>query len=668
IADYADQTSKVESLVQQLADAQQSGAGVDAALKGFASQNGVAQPRLDSTAPTDQQASMLLKTVLPASASYDPLSSATTQVQQTGGLAAAVAGMFFGNAFGLATGGAAFLENLKGAVFPGIQFRSAFAQNGQEGALELCAKSQAGQARTHVAYLWAYRLPNLKPPDLTLTGPSYLPIGSASTLTLKAAKDSSVQQLAHAGDWRIVPVAGGSAAAVPVKLNAAGSLTLDLSQASLQPGDYKLTALWDWDDIALDGLLHLRKLPDFSHVQISPESRQKLIEGAGPVKVKLTGADFEFLEKAAVAKAAGRASSQPVKFTLPSGARAGDQESAQVEVDPPAHGAYLLALTQASGEPSEVPFTVLPPNPSLSGLPVHVSLQEEPQPLHLEGEGLDRVTAVSSDAGDIQGAPDSAKSWTGTIRLKAGAKVGATFAVALKLKDIDAPVPVPDCLKIFGPRPVITSVSKSVPATVGLTLQPDELPAGTVVGLSISYRHDDGGGAGGADSRPRVALGCKGGNLRKAFRLTPDDKTPGIGLSAASPGMLFLSLDPGLVGYPGCVLSATIDIEPEGASGAYALGRVVRVPQLQQFTLTGEQIDPSTYAGVLKGSGLDVIEKTGWDADHGVPVNSVPQPVPGDVSLQTLRIGLPWPSPSPHASLYVWFRGEQKGRKTTLTE
>ena len=44
LADYAQQASAVELLVQQLADSGQSGAGTDAALKGFASRWGVATP------------------------------------------------------------------------------------------------------------------------------------------------------------------------------------------------------------------------------------------------------------------------------------------------------------------------------------------------------------------------------------------------------------------------------------------------------------------------------------------------------------------------------------------------------------------------------------------------------------------------------------------------
>ena len=114
--------------MQELADAEQSGGGADAVLKGFSSQYGVSPQKLNTKASSDQQAVLLLKTLLPASNAYDPLANRSAQVQQSGGLAASVAGMFFGNPVGLAAGGAALFQNLKTALFPNTEFRSAFAQ------------------------------------------------------------------------------------------------------------------------------------------------------------------------------------------------------------------------------------------------------------------------------------------------------------------------------------------------------------------------------------------------------------------------------------------------------------------------------------------------------------------------------------------------------------
>lgn len=126
-------------------------------------------------------------------------------------------------------------------------------------------------------------------------------------------------------------------------------------------------------------------------------------------------------------------------------------------------------------------------------------------------------------------------------------------------------------------------------------------------------------------------------------------------------------MDPGTVGYGGCRLAATVVAEPEGRSDPFVLGRVTRIPRLDKFILTTEKIGESSYAGIVEGRDLDVIERVGWDSQQGTPVESIPTPVLGDSSRQTLHIVLPWPAPGPHAPLYVWLRGEHNGRKTVVT-
>jgi hypothetical protein len=665
IADYAEQTSKVEDLVQELSDAEQSGGGAAAVLKGFAAHYGVPAPRLDPTATKDQQASVLLQTLLPTASSYDPLAAGHQQVQASTGLAASVVGLFFGNAVGLAAGGTALLEGIKGAMFPGLEFRSVFAQNEDGGGgLALCTKTPSQKARTRIAYLWAYRVPNLDPPVAALQGAVHLPAGLATTVRATAAK-GAVKELARARDWRLVPAAGGAPVPVSVKLaSEPGSLTIDLTHARLQPGEYKLAATWDWDTLDLGGAVYVHALGDFSRVRLAPGAHDRLIEGSGTVAITLTGADFEFLEKAGVARAGEEtAKIAAARFTLPLGPGKGPQNTVRVQIDTAARGTYRLLLTQSGGRMDEVPLTVLPPNPALTGLPVRVNQQAGAQPLHLAGTGLERVEAVSSEAGEVHGAARDA-GWSGTIKLKPDAAVGSTFAVSLKVTGLDAPLAVPAAIKVFGPRPSIAGVRKAVPDTLGLTLRPGELPSGTIVGLSIAvkqYRDP----ASGPEATPRVELGCKSGGLRAALQLSPDTGTNG--LRVAAPGLLFLSLDPGTVGYPGCLLTATVEMEPEGRSDAFVIGKVIRAPKLDEFTLTNEQISPSTYVGVLKGHDLDVIEKTGWDPHHGVPVETVPAPVPGDPAEQTMRVAMPWPAPAPHAPLYVWLRGEDEGRKTGVS-
>ena len=78
--------------------------------------------------------------------------------------------------------------------------------------------------------------------------------------------------------------------------------------------------------------------------------------------------------------------------------------------------------------------------------------------------------------------------------------------------------------------------------------------------------------------------------------------------------------------------------------------------------LTDQKLGDAVYAGTLEGEDLDTIAQTGWDAQHGLPVESIPDAVAGEPVKQLLKIELPWPAPAPHAPVFVWLRGESKGR------
>lgn len=660
LADYAEQSSEVESLVQQLADAQKSGSGADAVLKGFSSQYGAAAPRLDTKASSDQQAALLLKALLPASTAYDPLASRGAQVQQSGGLAASVAEMFFGNPVALAAGGAALFQNLKTALFPNTEFRSAFTQDAEKNDLALCTKDPESKSKTHTAYLWAYRVPEHKKPVLSLEGAPRLPLGSKSAIAVKLGKDSTPKEFAFVRDWRLTPASGGASIPVAVGLAGPASITIDLSAVHASPGDYRLEATWDWSPLEAAGTLHLDRCGDFAHVALAPRERDKLIEGNGKVPVELTGADFEFLEKAALESLPPEDKPVDVTFTLPAGKRRGPQNSVKLNLDTARQGAYRLLLAQSDGVEHAIPITILPPNPKIANHPVRVNLGESHQTIHFQGSGMERIEAVSSNAGEIAGKPD-AHGWSGEISLKTGLTKGQMFPVLLKVQGLDDPVKVPDAIEVIGPRPKIRSVQKSLSGNLGIDIERDELPVGTAVGLVLTVSHLR------HSSRPQLELGCQTGELRQSLTLSPGEPSDGAALTFSGPEALYLSLDPGAVGYAGCELAATVDLGPDGRSDPVVLGRVIRVPRLDRFTLTSEKVGDSNYSGILEGRDLDVIEKTGWDATHGVPVDSIAAPLPGDPTRQTLRIALPWPAPAPHAPLYVWLRGEAQGRKTTVT-
>jgi hypothetical protein len=659
LADYAQQSSQVESLVQQLADAEQNG-DTDAVLKGFSSKYGVNPTKLNAT-PSNQQAALLLAAVLPTSNAYDPLAAQSAQVQQSGGLAGAVAGMFFGNPVALAAGGAALLENLRTAMFPGTDFRSAFAQSSDPNSLALCTKNTAAKSKMRTAYLWAYRVPQIQKPDVSLEGAVHLPLGSKSTLPLKAGKGSSLHDLGRARDWMLTPAAGGAPVPVEVQSTPAGSFDIDLAKTKASAGDYQLAATWDWDPLPVQGILHLHSYDEFKKVTLTRESHDRLVAGSGKIRIKLVGGDFEFLDKAAIQSTDPDAKPVDLSFTLPSGKRAGPQNSLSLRLDTATPGPFLLVLAQTDAVKHEIPVTVLPPNPGIADLPIRLNEGELHEAIHLQGTGLERIEGASSDAGPITGAPDSA-GWSGNVALKAGLRKGQRFALLLKVQGLEDPLTLADAIEIVGPRPKIQSMHKSGPGAFGITVAADELPAGTPVGLVLMVEHLE------HHSRPHLELGCASGDLRHTVTLFPGEPLHGASLAFAGPGALYLSLDPGFVGYAGCQLAATVILDPEGRSDPFPLGRVIRIPLLDKFTLTDEKVGDSSYAAVLEGRDLDVIERAGWDAQNGLPIDSIPAPIPGDSTMrQTLRLVLPWPAPAPHSPLYVWLRGETVGRKTAVS-
>lgn len=660
LADYAEQSSQVESLVQELADAEDSRVSADTALKGLSAEFGISATKLSSATGSDQQAALLLNALVPAAGGYDPLAVQSAQVQQTGGLAASVAGLFFGNPVALAAGGAALFANLKTVLFPNTEFRSAFAQTADKGNLALCTKTAAAKVKTRGAYLWAYRVPQLDKPAFALAKTPNLLLGTKSTVELKAGKETTAKDLALARDWHLVSASDGGTFNVSVTPTPTGALDVDLAKVKIPAGDYHLAFTWDWDPLAVAGTLHVHPVDDFSHVAFTAEQHDKIVEGSGLLTVTLKGADFEFLEKATLLAPGHGAKPADAEFNLPLGKRGGPQNVVAFDIDTAKRGTYLLTLAQADGVAHKVPVTVLPPNPKISNLPLHFNTGESQQAIDLKGSGVDRIESVTSDAGQIAGEVHD-DDWSGEIHLKPGLKRGQSFSLVLKVKDLEKPLTLPGAIEVVGVRPRIQSVQKSLPAAFGVEIASDELPAGIPAGfaLNLDRLHDF--------IRPKVELGCESGELRKALVLTPGTPVVGASLTSAGPGSLYLSVDPGTVGYPGCKLSVTVTVDPDGRSDAYVLGRVMRVPRLERFALTGEKVGDAGFAGSVDGLDLDVIEKVGWDATNGLSVDAIPTPVPGGKPDQNLRVVMPWPAPGPHAPLYIWLRGETQGRKTSVT-
>jgi hypothetical protein len=70
--------------------------------------------------------------------------------------------------------------------------------------------------------------------------------------------------------------------------------------------------------------------------------------------------------------------------------------------------------------------------------------------------------------------------------------------------------------------------------------------------------------------------------------------------------------------------------------------------------------------GELTGTDLQNIAKVGWDSSNGSAVVDLPSPVPGGGMQQSLKVTLPAAEPAPHSPLYIWLRGDQNGRLTSI--
>ena len=673
LTEYAEETAKVGALVEALSEYEQQpdpNRDVNAALVGFGNDYNVAIPKIDTTQPSSQQATVLMQAMMPSLQNFDPITASPMgTVAQSAGLAGAVGSMFFGSPVGLAAGGAALLLNLRTLAFPDTDFRSAFTQPFDTTGMALCAKNEPEKPRMRIAYLWMMKVPNASAPTVALPETAHVPIGGKCIIKVPFAKQQDSKLLLRAHGWELV--AAKDHADVPVKVQVGtpdDSLDLDLTQTKLPPGEYQLAALWDWDPLQVKGEVDLRQLGDFSKAKIAQESADRLVEGTGIVKAQLTGTDFEFVEKAALVKAGDKtATPKEIAFDLPKGKAQGDQESMEIDVDTTGlgPGAYRLILTQANGSSHDVPLEIHPPDPTLDGLPLRANLGETQQTVVLRGTRLERVTRLTTpnavwELAPVKSGAHDLLERQATVKLEAAAHIGELLAASVFVQDIHAPMTFPGALQVAGPRPKIVGVSLSLAQQPDVHLDEGEIPAGTAISFSLLTRNVDG--------HPVLSLNCANEGFTKApLILHPGDRTTSAQLDFAGEGGLFLSVDPGVVGQSGCQLAATITTDSAGSSDPTVLGRLIRLPRIEKFALTDDQLGPALYGGILTGVDLQIIEKTGWDAKTGFPVQGIPTPVPGgNPQEQTLKVELPWPPPSPHSPIYIWLRGETAGRLTDV--
>lgn len=664
LADYAQQTASTETLLTALAAWDRSPTATEnlnAALLGFSAAFGRPLPTLNRSAPLDEQMATLMRALNPALSTYDPLAPEPQQrMQQSALLAATVGGLFFGGPVGLAAGGASMFVNLSSMIFPDTDFRSAFAQAGPGESYLMCARRDRPRSRTRLAYLWAVRVPDADPPSLELAAPARLLAGARTAVRVRVGDGTAWRNLPRVRAWHLV--SGDAEGKIPIRVRPVAeneSLEIDLAGAAAAAGTYRLEGQWDWETFAVAGELEVHGL-SAEAPRLAAGAADRLVKGTGRASVDIEGQDLEFVERAELLSAGGgTGAAQPLEFTRKGESGADPRAGITISLDTDAlePGSYRARLHFPDGTVREVPLRLLPPNPRLEGLPIRVNLGEPAQPVLLRGAGLDRIERIESPLAEIElgdGVTNGGRE--AVVRLSRKAARGERLPLELRVEGLERPLSVPGALEVIGPRPRIAAAQTSLPQTLGVELAEGELPAGVFAGFSLRVEP--------LESAPSARVECLEKELTiRAETARVDETRASLRLRQAG-AALFLSLDPGAIGRPGCTLSVVVSTEAQGPSEPFELGRVIRLPRIDKFEVTDRKVDELGYLATLEGEELELIERVGWDAVSGLPVDELPVPVAGG-NKQSLRVTVPWPAPKPRAPLYVWLRGESEGRATS---
>lgn len=669
LADYAEQSTRVEALVQTLSQyekAPPTGKSLQSVLQGFSLQYGVQLPAFDNKTTSSQQVLGLLNAIAPAVNTPDPLPSRSGAVVKAGGLAESVAVSYFGAPVALTVSGAALVQSLHSSLFPPTNFRSAFAQPSDSATTNLCsAKKEDKETQTRIDYIWMSRIPNQEAPSLSLAADAHIAVGMASPISISAATVAQLESLPRAHNWQLV--SEQNVISIPTKITkgtSSSTISLDLSKTKVPAGQYQLAADWDWTPLKVAGTVEVHDLGTIADVRLSRDSRDALITGAGLVRLQLTGTDFEFVDSVALLHPGRSQKADELQFNLPKGKQLGNQQELEAEIDttaiPP--GKYELSFKQINGATGNVPIVVHPPNPELTGTPLRVNVGEPQQTVVLHGKHLDRIEKITSPRAEwtLATTPERATDLTersAIIKLFPMAQKGEELRAELFVRDLEKPLKVDAIARVAGPRPRITSATKSFTNGSGMEIRDGEIPAGTAVSFAFQ--------AEGVNSRSVITLSCTDAEeTRHKLSISSGDKTDTAQFDFTGQGSFYLSVDPGLIGDSGCQLAAVITDAETGASDPFALGRVTRFPHINSFTVTDEKLGDSTYSALLTGRDLQLISKAGWEKTAGEPAQGIPTPVSGNPGEQTLKIAVPWPPPSPKATLYIWLRGERDARRT----
>lgn len=658
LADYAEKTAQTEALIAALSSPVSSAVAVQSALQGFSAQYGLAV-QIDRSAPPNQQAMTLFRALNPAIASYDPISpQGAQQVGQTAGLATSVATLFFGSPVGLAAGGTAMLLELRSVAFPRTEFRSSFSQSMPNEGLGLCGRRDPAPPHTRIAYLWASRVPNVGPPQLSIDRENSLPAGLTSPLPVSAT-DADWKFIERARAWALQPENGKP---IPINVHKLGnSKTLDIELGpQIRPGKYTLVANWDWDHFETKGAIEVRPLSNFASARLLPASQDLLVARTGKAPVTLEGSDFEFVTKVEIEKLHDKfATPAPAPFVLPRGLRKGPQDRMDIQVntidlDP---GEYRLIISQTDGVAHSVPIAVLAPPPTIENLPVVLNQGSSTVEFELRGHRLGLLKRVEVANGTVELAHPCSDDTRRKLKLQIPPTTGAGTSLALKayIENRSEPLTFADAVRIAGPRPNISSITIAQPPDQDVQLGPGELPGGMYLSALMRVEH--------VQSNSAVTLACDQ-PASAAVTVRLGERSGPLSLQQLAPDQMFLSFDTSAF-LNGCRLGAKVENGREGDSDIYPIGQIVRVPKIERFELTPGDASASDPQAILIGQNLETIEKVGWTPETGTPVLALPLPVAGDGVKQSLQIRLPSP-PDPRAALYVWLRGESTARATRV--
>jgi hypothetical protein len=649
LADYAEKTAQTEALIQALSSTETSAASVNAAFQGFASQYGYTN-QVDRTLPADQQMTSMLRALNPAMATYDPVTPQSSQrVGQTVSMATSVGALFFGTPVGLAAGGTAMLMEMRSVIFPNTVFRSSFEQAIPGGGMGLCGKRDAIPPHTKIAYLWATRVPNIGPPSLIL-GPGAIPAKLKMQVPVKPSSENDWKYLDHARDWTLA--SGEHSYSVPVTKAGDNALEIDLTKARVEPGNYHLSAYWDWDEFHIAGDLAVQNLSDFEKAHLASESQDRLISRTGRVQVAIEGSDFEFVTKVELAKPSDKFFvPTPIPFALAHGFRNGvqttmDAQINTIDLDP---GDYRLQFVQPDGKSHDVQIDILPVPPHIANLPIVLNRGDQACTITLHGERLNLLAKLESPGVKMALGPPNPDGTERRLTLHADPNLHSGESLDLRafLENRSQPWVISRAIELAPARPAILDSQISLPPSVGVALKPGELPAPYYLSALLKVDH--------ISSEVAVALRCRGDSQDRVV-LRPATKPETGKLDQISSQQIFITFDDSV--FPsGCDLLA--QIQSSGNSNDRDLGRVTLLPTIGDLSFDAQD-------ATFTGTDLETIGRAGWDPENGVPVQDLPTPVPGQPRKQELRVALP-PRPDTNPPLYIWLRGEDNGRATFVT-